>query len=148
MSYNQWIEITVVAEDLGLKVKNAKLKWGKFYQQGDKGVELEAEEISKITINRGNEVTICACGRSGAASGTEGSFELHDSSINGDAGDAKSLIGTYSWCVPWDTVSYDNISKWTQKGENESNYTTDAKLGNLTPGAIGNVYIMIQRANR
>jgi hypothetical protein len=129
MAYAQWIEVKVVSENMNLKVKNANLSWGKFYQYGNKDNEISTEDINKITVASSKSDNICSCGRSGASSGTEGSFELYD-------GDTK--IGKFNWDCPWGKKS--NSLSWTQDGSKDS-YSTSREGGNTDSGAIGNVTI-------
>ncbi|WP_281233933.1 aegerolysin family protein [Flavobacterium gelatinilyticum] len=129
MGYAQWIEIKIVSENMTVQVKNTKRDYGKFYEYGDKNKELSIAAINSIKIESGTSKRICACGRSGAATGTEGSFELYD-------GDTK--IGKFYWDCPFWKSS--NEISWTQSAS-ETSYKTDKEGGNKSSGAIGNVTI-------
>ncbi|WP_281233264.1 aegerolysin family protein [Flavobacterium gelatinilyticum] len=129
MAYAQWIEVKIVSENMTLKVQNAKLSWGKFYEYGNKDKELSTSEINNITVDSGTSTRICSCGRSDASSGTEGSFDLYD-------GDTK--IGSFNWDCPWGKKK--NSFNWSQSASKDS-YSTDREGGNTDSGAIGNVTI-------
>lgn len=128
MAYAQWIEVTVYSESMKLQVKSAILPWGKFHKKGHKGTEISKADINKIQIPSGSSATICSCGRSNAASGTQGSFKLYDGS---------TLVGVFSWNCPWGSKS--NSYKW--KPEDNSNYQNSSEGGNKDSGAIGNISI-------
>lgn len=130
MAYAQWIEVKVVSEGMTLKVKSAKLDWGKFYEYGNKDKEISTDDINKISIESGKSSWICSCGRSDASSGTEGSFELYD-------GDTK--IGKFNWDCPWGKKK--NSFNWSQEESTKSSYSTSREGGNTDSGAIGTVTI-------
>ncbi|HSI78693.1 MAG TPA: aegerolysin family protein [Lunatimonas sp.] len=129
MAYAQWIEVKIVSENMTLKVQNAKLDWGKFYKNGDKGKEISSGDINKITVGSGKSTTVCSCGRSNATSGTVGSFELYN---------GETKIGKFNWSCPWGKKS--NSLSWNQEASKES-YYTNREGGNTDSGAIGNVTI-------
>lgn len=112
-----------------MKVQNASLDWGKFYEYDNKDKELSAGEINKIEVASGKSAWICSCGRSDASSGTEGSFELYDGSVK---------IGRFKWNCPWGKKG--NSFEWTQDASTES-YFTEREGGNKDSGAIGTVTI-------
>ncbi|MBJ7221258.1 MULTISPECIES: aegerolysin family protein [unclassified Brenneria] len=128
MAYAQWVEIKVYAENMKLTVKNVSLEWGKFYRQGNKDDEISKNAIDGMSISSGNPGIICACGRSDASSGTEGSFELYN---------GNDYVGKYYWDCPWG--SKNNKSVWSPT--TSVNYKTSIEGGSLNSGAIGNVYI-------
>lgn len=129
MAYAQWIEVKIVSENMTLKVKNANLNWGKFYEYGNKDKEISKDDINKIEVASGKSAWICSCGRSDASSGTEGSFELYD-------GDTK--IGKFNWDCPWGKKS--NTFDWNQDASKDI-YFTEREGGNKDSGAIGTVTI-------
>ncbi|MFA8301323.1 MAG: aegerolysin family protein [Hyphomicrobiales bacterium] len=133
MAYAQWVEINISPLNFEMTVKNVKLDWGKFYEKGNKDKEINKSEIEGMTVDKGQKKVICACGRSDSPSGTEGSFELY----NGD-----ELIGKYYWDCPWGSKT--NTSTWTAKNDK---YLTQAELGNLDSGAIGQVTIVSASIN-
>ncbi|WP_264537520.1 aegerolysin family protein [Flavobacterium sp. N1736] len=130
MAYAQWIEVKLVSENMTLKVQNASLSWGKFYESGNKDKEISSDEINKITVASGKTASVNSCGRSDASSGTEGSFDLYD-------GDTK--IGRFNWDCPWGKK--DNNFGWTQVEATKTAYSTSRDGGNTSSGAIGNVTI-------
>lgn len=130
MAYAQWIEVKVASENMTLKVKNASLDWGKFYESGNKDKEISKDDINKIEVASGKSAMICSCGRSDASSGTVGSFDLYD-------GDTK--IGKFNWNCPWGKK--DNTFEWKQEDATKSAYNTSREGGNTSSGAIGNVTI-------
>ena len=130
MAYSQWIVVKIASENMTLKVQKAQLDWGKFYKKDDKDDEISTENINKITIASGKTDYVCSCGRSGSATGTEGSFQLYD-------GDTK--IGEFSWDCPY--WSKTNSFKWTQEEATKKTYSTNMEGGNKDSGAIGNVSI-------
>lgn len=130
MAYSQWIDVKIVSENMTMNVKEAKLDWGKFYKQGDKDKEISTADINKIAVESGKDARICSCGRSGSATGTEGSFELYDGEIK---------IGKFYWDCPW--WKKDNSFSWTQEESTKSSYSTNMEGGNTDSGAIGNVTI-------
>uniref|UniRef100_UPI00188CE034 aegerolysin family protein n=1 Tax=Vibrio anguillarum TaxID=55601 RepID=UPI00188CE034 len=83
-------------------------------------------------IERGTSLSINACGRSDASSGTEGSFELYD---------GPTHVGTYSWDCPWGSKT--NTSTWTPSGPQPplNKYITSQTGANLDSGALGTVII-------
>lgn len=82
MAYAQWAEIKiVVAEGQSVSIRNASHDSGKFYKLGNKDQELSPDRINAMVItssSTADEATICACGRSDAAVGTEGSFVMYN----------------------------------------------------------------------
>ncbi|KAE8332434.1 Asp-hemolysin [Aspergillus sergii] len=137
MAYAQWIIIHLINSMTSstLKVKNAipdKEKgegWGKFYKDGNKDDEISAAEVNKVTVPPGGSANIYSCGRSDAASGTEGHIELWD---------GESKIGKVYWDCPWGSKSNDfgiserGNSYWVQNGA----WSKDS-------GAIGTVDVEI-----
>lgn len=132
MAYAQWVSIEIKSVGTTLSIKNAQHAWGKFFQCGDKDKEVSVDDINKITIPSGGVVSICACGRENASSGTEGSIDIYDGDV---------LVGTYYWDCPWGSKR--NISTWTPSGSDD--HITQVTGGNLDSGAIGNIYIKCVR---
>ena len=131
MAYDQWVTITVVAKNCNLSIKNATLAWGKFHQCGNKDKEIPSSEINTIVIPAGNSATICACGRSDAASGTEGHIDIYDS---------ETRIGNYYWDCPWGSKPY--TSTWSPASSD--GYIAQCTGGNLDLG-LGNITITIAK---
>ena len=94
MAYKEWVALEVKATDYPLSVQNANLSWGKFYQYPNKDAEISAAQVNQLGIAPGQSVIIAACGRSGAASGTTGSLEIHHGT------DGRRLT-TVEWNCPW-----------------------------------------------
>lgn len=131
MAYAQWVTITLNPIKFNLTIKNVSLKWGKFYKTNDKDIEISKDEIENVLVKSKAGFTINSCGRSDAASGTEGSFDIYD----GD-----TLIGNYYWDCPWGQKG--NISSWTSADTScSSNYITEVSGGNVCSGALGNITI-------
>ncbi|ENM5913050.1 aegerolysin family protein [Vibrio mimicus] len=139
MAYAQWVTITIYATNYDVTLKNVSHSWGKFYDSkqigvagGSKDNEYEPSAIEGKVIERGSSFSINACGRSDAASGTEGSFELYDGSTQ---------VGTYSWDCPWGSKS--NASTWSPAGPQPplNKYITSQTGANLDSGALGTVII-------
>ncbi|RPJ77934.1 MAG: aegerolysin [Alphaproteobacteria bacterium] len=136
MAYAQWVTMTLKPIGFDLTVKNVKLDWGKFYAKDNKDIEIDKSGIEGMVINSGLSAIISACGRSDAASGTEGQFDLYD---NG------RQIGTYYWDCPWGTKT--NKSKWTPVVEDDDAYITQITGANLNSGALGNIIIKSVKTN-
>jgi len=116
-------------------VKNASLPHGKWHAEGDKSNELNTNQIEGMQIPTNTTKTICACGASDAAVGTEGSFDLYD-------GDVK--VGTYYWDCPWGKKA--NISRWDSVDQTaETPYAVTSVLGNLDSGGIGTVTLTVTK---
>lgn len=136
MAYAQWGTFVVQALNFDVTIKNISLSWGKFYDStqignegGDKDKEYLSQKIEGKIIKSGSSFAINACGRSDAASGTEGSFQLYD----GD-----TLVGTYSWDCPWGSKT--NSSTWVAES---TDYITQQSGANLNAGALGTVKIQV-----
>jgi len=129
MAYAQWAEIKiVVAEGQSVSIRNASHDSGKFYKLGNKDQELSPDRINEMVItssSTADEATICACGRSDAAVGTEGSFVMYN---------GPEKIGRFYWDCPW--------GKKTNKKEYTSasnKYVVQVEGGNVDSGALGNI---------
>jgi hypothetical protein len=136
MAYAQWVVITIESEGVALTVKNATLKWGKFYDNPNKDEEVSVDVINKIAIYAGGSAVIASCGRENTSSGTQGSFELYDGPL---------LLGEYYWNCPWGSKSNESI--WTPHvGVFNDNYKIEVTGANLDSGALGNVLIKCSRS--
>ena len=137
MSYAQWVEMNIAPVGLlNIKIKNAQLNCGKFYHLGDKNNEIYAEEIDKMIVSNDQpiaEATICSCGRSDAAMGTDGEFTMYDDSIN---------IGTVYWSCPWGSKTN---SLFFSPASDE--YIVQITGGNFDSGALGNVKIKVAKTS-
>jgi hypothetical protein len=130
MAYAQWITVKINAINSELKIKNATLAWGKFHLCGNKDTEIEVATINAVVIHAGDSYTVCSCGRSDAASGTEGHFDIYD-------GDTR--IGNFYWDCPWGKKS--NSFLWASAASQA--YVTQCEGGNPYAGAIGNMSIKV-----
>lgn len=131
MAYAQWVAISITAQNLNVTIKNVALDAGKFYANGNKDKEIPKSDIEGHIINVGETYKINSCGRSDAAEGTEGAFDIYDSDIK---------IGKYSWDCPWGSKT--NKSDWHSYS---SSYTVDVEGGNLDSGALGDITIKIAK---
>lgn len=132
MAYGQWIRVALKPVGFNLLIRGAQLSWGKFHVCGNKDSEIPVSEINKIDIKTNKTEYICSCGRSDAASGTQGGFDLYDGTIN---------IATFCWDCPW---SGKNSTSLAVKSPNE--YTVTQEPSSVkTSGAIENVTITITK---
>jgi hypothetical protein len=133
MAYAQWATFTIKAKNCNISIKNPIHQWGKFYDGINKDKEIAAEDIDRTLIKDRQEFTFGACGRSDAASGTEGSFDLYD---------GETLVASYSWDCPWGSKT--NTSSLTVHQRDD--YLVQLyPSGNLNSGALGNVGLTIAR---
>lgn len=140
MGYNQYVNILLRAENFKIKIMDAKLNCGKFYQSGNKDKELSATDIKNIEIEAGIKPdTINSCGRDGASKGTEGLITILDA-------ENDRILGTYKWDCPfWKSK---NTSKW-QRDKNfpqedfDANYQVFLNPGKKSGGPIGKVELVI-----
>jgi hypothetical protein len=130
MAYAQWSEINIKPKEVNVVIKNINLHWGKFYS-GSKDNEVSAGSLEGKKVLSGEIYTIGTCGRSGAASGTEGEFDIHDASTN-------KKIGHYYWSCPWGDKQ--NTSSWS---DGEQGYEVHVTGANTDSGALGSVNIEI-----
>lgn len=129
MAYAQWVSVNIQISGFTAILTNVIHEWGKFYADGDKDKEVPPSDIEGTSITTGNNYTINACGRSNAAAGTQGSFDIYD---------GTTLVGSYSWDCPWGSKT--NTSTWTPHNENYVGQQTGA---NLDSGALGNVTLKV-----
>ncbi len=97
---------------------------------GKKDKEVKPSYFENTTINPNGSLTIAGCGRSNAASGTEGGFDIVDPS-RGDG-----IIRTVHWDCPWGKKK----NKWSVSGS-LSGWEVDDKGANMDSGALGNITI-------
>lgn len=129
MSYAQWVSVNISITAFTATIKNAVHPDGKFYESGNKDKEIQPSAIDNQSISAGNNSTINACGRSDAAVGTDGSFDIYD---------GNTLVGSYSWSCPWGSKA--NTSTWSPHNDNYVGQQTGA---NLDSGALGNISLKI-----
>ncbi|KAK7029593.1 Aegerolysin Aa-Pri1 [Paramarasmius palmivorus] len=131
MAYAQWV--TIIIHNVGngkCKIKNLGLSWGKLYADGNKDQELSTSQFNNKVIGPDEKVQINSCGRSDAASGTEGSFDL----VDPDDGDRT--IRHFYWDCPWGSKS----NTWTVSGSN-SKWMVEHQGANYYGGGIGTVTV-------
>ncbi len=134
MAYKEWIALEVKATDYPLTIQGASVSWGKFYQYPNKDVELSAAQINGLRVEPGKSVIIAACGRSCAASGTEGRLEVHH--------DEAGKLSGISWNCPWSlgrTLLYVSSGCVDIKGDQLEWCTGHVDEGGVYYTSIGNV---------
>ncbi|KAF1365574.1 Aegerolysin family protein [Lizonia empirigonia] len=133
MAYAQWVVIHIINSFRNgtISIKDAKLFWGKFYKNGNKDDEISANDVEKLTIPAGSDGDIASCGRSDAASGTEGQVDIYD-------GDTK--VCSLYWSCPWGSKSND-----FQIRNRNKDYGITPGDWNRDSGALGKVDIDISR---
>ncbi|KAF4536456.1 Asp-hemolysin [Lasiodiplodia theobromae] len=133
MSYAQWILLQIInrLQSGKLSVKNARLDWGKFYEWDDKNKDTTADAVNAVTVAPGETGLVASCGKSDAASGTEGYLDLYD-------GDTK--ICTVYWSVPWGS----KYNTFTIQDRNPG-YLISVSDWNQSHGGIGKVELEIAK---
>ncbi|KAH7904183.1 Aegerolysin family protein [Hygrophoropsis aurantiaca] len=130
-AYAQWVilDITNSFSSRPLKIQNASLSWGKFYQNGNKDVELSKDTINQIVIPAGSERSISSCGRENASSGTEGTIDLYDDTTK---------VCTLYWNCPWGSPTNNFEVRDVNKA---GGYIVSNGPWNVSGGALGNIRI-------
>lgn len=125
MAYGQWVSYNISADNVDLTIQNASTNWGKFYAYDNKDKELTPDQINGTKIPSGTQLNniVSSCGRSDAASGTQGQFDLLDGSTK---------VATLNWDCPWGS----STNSWSLSGQN-MNYMVAITGGNQSSGAIG-----------
>lgn len=141
MAYAQWVTLEIDVKGFDVIIQNVNLSWGKFHQLNNKDSEIKKDKVEGkiITENSDNEGRIiCACGRSDAASGTEGSFEiyLYDPATK----KAVNKLSKVYWDCPWGSKK-NQIDTST---ENDG-YLVGHSYANLDSGALGSIVIKIRK---
>ena len=106
---------------------------GKFYKNGNKNDEISAGAVNGTTIPAGSTENIYSCGRSDAASGTEGVIDLYE-------GDTK--ICTIYWSCPWGSKSNDFQ---VQNRNSKAGYMVSIGDWNRDSGALGKVEVEVAK---
>ncbi|KAF9525573.1 Aegerolysin aa-Pri1 [Crepidotus variabilis] len=133
-AYAQWVSINNFNYSTTappIVIKNVSVKWGKFYQEGNKDKEIPVSAIQNKVIYGGESFKIYACGRENASSGTESSYELFDK--NSD----KIIRRVYLDC-PWGSKK----NTFTTSGDN-SNWISQQDGGNYDSGALGDIKLTL-----
>ncbi|TQV91902.1 Aegerolysin [Cordyceps javanica] len=134
MAYAQWVSVTIVnmVSSGAISVKDAQILWGKFYEGENKDNEIQPDQVNKTTVAPGTQVTVGASGRSDAAAGVEGRFNLYIGS--------QKICGVYFSC-PWGNKwndfrleDYDPVN---------SAYSVVHSPINRDSGALGNVTLSV-----
>ncbi len=130
MAYAQWAVFTIKVVGFTMTMKNVVHEWGKFYDGSNKDNEIPPSDVDGKTITDGNSYTFGACGRSDAAAGTEGSFDIYD---------GNTLVASYHWDCPWGSKT--NHSDLIMHDEDD--YVIQVTGANINSGALGNVAIKV-----
>ncbi|KAH8832149.1 pleurotolysin A [Flagelloscypha sp. PMI_526] len=131
MAYAQWV--IIIIHNVGaknVKVKNLSRSWGKLYADGNKDKEVPVSDYEGKVIGPDEKLQINACGRSDAAEGTTGDFDLVDPN-NGD-----QAIRHFYWDCPWGSKT----NTWTVSGSN-SKWMVEYQGQNLDSGALGTITV-------
>ncbi|KYK58701.1 hypothetical protein DCS_05718 [Drechmeria coniospora] len=134
MAYAQWIIVTIVnflKSGKDIKVKNADISWGKFWDGENMDDEISASTVNEIVVARGQVEQVQACGRSDAASGTEGTFDIYDCN--------NKRICHVSWDCPWGSKS----NSFEVEVDDEAKYKVIKPSFVVRSGAIGTMQIFI-----
>ena len=102
------------------------------YVTGDKDTEYPVSRYEGNTIEPGEQLQLNATGRSDAASGTEGWFNLVDPKAN------DKVIRHFYWDCPWGSKS----NTWNVT-ENNSKFMVEYSGQNLNSGALGTITVRI-----
>ncbi|MCR3756140.1 MAG: hypothetical protein HNEKOMLI_00926 [Sodalis sp. Psp] len=135
MSYNEWVEITVTPLNVELRIQGVRAKWGKFYLDGDKDKEIPGDSLNGLSLKPNMPHTVYACGRKGAAAGTEGEFYLLDQNVK---------VAKYNWSDPWGSGPVESILDCNRK----LNYFFRFKQfeNNTASSPIGKIFVDIFKA--
>ncbi|KAH8832152.1 pleurotolysin A [Flagelloscypha sp. PMI_526] len=131
MAYAQWV--IIIIHNVGaknVKVKNLNPSWGKLHANGNKDKEVPASDYEGHVIGPDEKLQINACGRSDAAEGTTGDFDLVDPN-NGD-----QAVRHFYWDCPWGSKR----NTWTVSGSN-SKWMIEYQGQNLDSGALGTITV-------
>ncbi|KAH7920030.1 putative Asp-hemolysin precursor [Leucogyrophana mollusca] len=109
-----------------IKIQNAKIDGGEFYQDGR---VVSPEEIDKIVIPPGSERSVSSRDRSGVPSGIEGSIDLYD--------DTTKICSLY-WNCPWGSSTNNFEVQDVNRG-----YIVTNGPWNPGPGPLGNIAIKV-----
>jgi hypothetical protein len=130
MGYGQHIRVILKNQSTkNLVLKNGNLSWGKWYDGDNKDNEVSFP-TNKVVQSKGGQTTVSSCGRSDAASGCTGSFEVFD--------EAGTQVCEVTWNCPWGAKQNDYQVK-TQSDR----YIVTTDTTNLYGGAIGDRTVSI-----
>jgi hypothetical protein len=124
MGIAQFTEITLTNKSSQpISIDNVHLASGKIYPEGKKnGTEITPGSVNGTQIPAKKNYVFRTCGRSDAAVGTEGSFDIM-------AG--GHLVRTVYWCSPWGT----SANLLTATGDSEDWMADINPAGNPGTGA-------------
>nr|AAL57035.1 PriA [Pleurotus ostreatus]BAD66666.1 pleurotolysin A [Pleurotus ostreatus]BAD66668.1 pleurotolysin A [Pleurotus ostreatus] len=131
MAYAQWV--IIIIHNVGskdVKIKNLKPSWGKLHADGDKDTEVSASKYEGTVIKPDEKLQINACGRSDAAEGTTGTFDLVDPA------DGDKQVRHFYWDCPWGSKT----NTWTVSGSN-TKWMIEYSGQNLDSGALGTITV-------
>ena len=97
---------------------------------GNKDNEVGTGYYSNTIINPYGSMELSACGKADASSGTEGHFDLVDTSDN------NKIIRSFYWDCPWGSKT----NQWVVSQSN-SKWEVYSKGANLYGGALGNITV-------
>lgn len=133
MSYGDWVGINIENHSSKeLIIGDINIPWGKFYQGNNKDIEISPSSLNNQRIPANSSYKISACGRSGSATGTEGSFNLYvynpgDVSMRGD-----KTFRIY-WDVPFSSSNSFKVERITTNLQcNAPTWSPSGPLGDLT----------------
>ncbi|KAH7889167.1 Aegerolysin-domain-containing protein [Phlebopus sp. FC_14] len=130
--YAQWLNMRIknLLGNAPIEIKEATISSGKFYNE-DKDKSLLPSQVDGTVIAPGQIVTVSACGKKGAWVGTEGKISLYEGSTR---------ICVFSWDCPfWSSKNSFNATSV------HPSYNVTVGDWNQTGGAIGNVYLEVER---
>lgn len=140
MAYAQWATFDINVKGFAVIIQNVDLKWGKFHELDDKDKEIDAKKINGKVIDydtADKDRIISVCGRSDAASGTEGSFELYR--YDPSTKKATVKLAVITWDCPWGSKK----NTFDASSENK-NYMVSHSHPNTDSSALGNITIKIR----
>lgn len=109
---------------------------GKFHQNGNKDADITPEAVNAVTVAAGKTTDISSCGKSDAASGTEGTLDLYD-------GDTK--ICTIYWNSPWGSKTNDFWISGRNTADGYSVSYGGPKFNPHGPGPLGEAEVEISK---
>ncbi|MDG4596773.1 MAG: aegerolysin family protein [Candidatus Contendobacter sp.] len=139
MAYGQWVSFTVRVKGFAGRADLANLIWGKFYKYDDKDSEIDIAAVNNIKFENNNTYSniIASCGRSDAASGTEGSFYI---CIDGKAPDDPDYkVCKISWDCPWGTKT----NTFAASDFDPDKYVVSIIGGSTYGGSIGMLTVVV-----
>jgi hypothetical protein len=102
---------------------------GKFYEWDNKDHEISPAQVDSLVIAQGDTKEIAACGRSDAASGTEGTVDLYQ---------GGTKVCQLYWNCPWGSKT----NTFTVRDTNPS-WIVSATGANTDGGALGTVEVKV-----